>query len=106
MPPSAPKAKARAVDRAPAVKDPNAGPVGVALGAAPLLVAPLVALSAARGALGKTAARREQIQNDIAEKEAAAKARAAADVSVDAGGVAGALVSLGEIEYLVVVCGR
>ena len=75
------------------VKDPNAGPLGVALGAAPLLIAPLIALSAARGALGSTAARREKIQEAIAAKERAAKAKAAASVSVDAGGVIGSLVS-------------
>ena len=77
------------------VKDPKAGPLGVALGAAPLLVAPLVALTAARGALGKTSARREQIQEEIAAKERAAKAKAKAKTtaSVDSGGVVGALVS-------------
>ncbi len=77
-----------------AVKDPNAGPVGVALGAAPLLLAPLVALTAARGALGKTAARRELIQEEIATKKRAAAVKDAADTSVDAGGVVGALVSI------------
>jgi hypothetical protein len=80
--------------KAEAIKDPNAGPLGVALGAAPLLVAPLVALTAARGALGKTAARREQIQEEIAAKERAAKAKASATASVDSGGVVGALVSV------------
>ena len=81
------------VAKADDVKDPNAGPLGVALGAAPLLLAPLIALSAARGALGSTAARREKIQEAIAAKERAAKAKAAASVSVDAGGVIGSLVS-------------
>jgi len=80
--------------KADAVKDPNAGPLGVALGAAPLLVAPLIALTAARGALGKTAARREQIQEEIAAKERAAKAKVSATASVDSGGVVGALVSV------------
>lgn len=80
------------VARADDVKDPNAGPLGVALGAAPLLIAPLIALSAARGALGNTAARREKIQEAIAAKERAAKAKSAS-VSVDAGGVIGSLVS-------------
>jgi hypothetical protein len=91
-----PPPKAQPVAIKSAVKDPNAGPVGVALGAAPLLLAPFVALTAARGALGKTAARREQIQEEIAEKKRAAEAKAAADTSVDAGGVVGALVS---VEY-------
>jgi hypothetical protein len=90
--PPPPKAQPVAI-KSETAKDPNAGPVGVALGAAPLLVAPLVALTAARGALGKTAARREQIQEEIAEKKRAAKAKAAADTNVDAGGVVGALVS-------------
>lgn len=80
--------------KADAVKDPNAGPLGVALGAAPLLVAPLIALTAARGALGKTAARRELIQEEIAAKELAAKAKTSATASVDSGGVVSALVSV------------
>lgn len=91
--PPPPKAQPVAI-KSETVKDPNAGPIGVALGAAPLLVAPLVALTAARGALGKTAARREQIQEEIAEKKRAAQAKAAADTSVDASGVVGALVSI------------
>ena len=76
-----------------AEKDPNAG-LGVVVGAAPLLLAPVVALSAARGALGKTAARREAIQEEIAAKEKAAKEKAAAEAQVDAGGVTVALVSI------------
>ena len=76
-----------------AEKDPNAG-LGVVVGGAPLLLAPIVALGAARGALGKTAARREAIQEEIAAKEKAAKAKAAAEASVDAGGVTVALVSI------------
>lgn len=79
--------------KAAAEKDPNAGTVGIALGAAPLLVGPLVALSAARSALSKTQARRAEIQKDIEEKEAARQAKAVADVDVDGGGVIGALVS-------------
>lgn len=97
-----PEPKAKAVVAAPSTpveKDPNAGTVGVALGAAPLLVAPLVALSAARGALGNTKARREAIQAEIAAKEAAKKKELTADV--DAGGVIGALVS---IYFVVVFC--
>jgi len=76
-----------------ATKDPNAG-LGVVVGGAPLLLAPLVALSATRGALSKTAARREAIQEAAAEKERQAKAKAAVDTDVDGGGVVGALVSL------------
>ena len=76
-----------------ATKDPNAG-LGVVVGGAPLLLAPLVALSATRGALSKTAARREAIQEAAAEKERQAKAKAAIDTDVDSGGIVGALVSL------------
>jgi len=76
-----------------ATKDPNAG-LGVVVGGAPLLLAPLVALSATRGALSKTAARREAIQEAAAEKERQAKAKAAVDTDVDSGGIVGALVSL------------
>ena len=86
--PRAPKAPS-----APVEKDPNAG-LGVVVGAAPLLLAPLVALSATRGALSKTAARREAIQEAAAEKERQAKAKAAVDTDVDSGGIVGALVSL------------
>jgi hypothetical protein len=64
--------------------DGNAGLVGVALGGAPLLFAPLVALSAGRSLLTKTAARREQIQKEIAEAEAA-KAKKKLQSQVDAG---------------------
>ena len=87
------KAKAVAAPKKDTVKDPNAGTVGVALGAAPLLLAPVVALSAARSALGKTAARRQAIQDEIAAKEAAAKAKADISADVDGGGVFAALVS-------------
>ena len=75
-----------------AEKDPNASTLGVALGAAPLIVAPFVALAGARGALSKTQARRAQIQKDIEEKEAARK-KLERNAEVDGGGVAGALVS-------------
>lgn len=91
--PFARKAKAVAAPKKDTVKDPNAGTVGVALGAAPLLLAPVVALSAARSALGKTAARRQAIQDGIAAKEAAAKAKADISADVDGGGVFAALVS-------------
>ena len=83
---------AKAVVTAPAEKDPNASTVGVALGAAPLIVAPFVALAGARGALSKTQARRAQIQKEIEEKEAARK-KLERTAEVDGGGVAGALVS-------------
>jgi outer membrane biosynthesis protein TonB len=91
--PPAPRPERAAVVSTPGEKDPNAGTLGVALGAAPLLVAPVIALSAARGALSKTQARRAQIQKEIEEKEAARKAKLVANPDVDVGGVAGALVS-------------
>lgn len=75
-----------------AEKDPNASTLGVALGAAPLVVAPFVALAGARGALSKTQARRAQIQKEIEEKEAARK-KLERNAEVDGGGVASALVS-------------
>lgn len=84
--------KAAAAPRSTADADPNAKTVGVALGAAPLVLAPFIALSAARGALSSTVARREEIQQEIAAKEAAA-AKIERQSDVDGGGVAVALVS-------------
>lgn len=71
--------------------DSSALPLGVALGAAPLVAAPVVALSAGRSFLAKTQARRAEIQEEIAAQEAA-KAKKKLDSQVDAGGVAQALV--------------
>ena len=84
--------KAAAAPKAAVDADPNAKTVGVALGAAPLVLAPFLALSAARGALSSTVARREEIQQEIAAKEAAA-AKVERQSDVDGAGVAGALVS-------------
>lgn len=86
-----PRPTKAAVEKSAAAKDPNAG-LGVALGAAPLVIAPFAALAAAKGALSKTVARREIIQEKIAE-QAAAAAKKEAKADVDAGGVVGALVS-------------
>jgi hypothetical protein len=83
-PPAPPKAPARV--------DGNAVPAGIALGAAPLVLAPLLALSAARETLGKTAARRQQIQDEIAASKAAIKRKQ--NAQVDSGGLVGALVSI------------
>ena len=77
----------------PAAPDANAVPKGVALGAAPLVVAPVVALAAGRDFLSKTAARRQAIQEEIAAKEAALAAKKKAQADVDFGGLAGAAVS-------------
>ena len=76
----------------PAAKDPNAVPAGVALGAAPLLLAPVALLAAGRGALQGTKERRDKIQKEIAAFEAA-KAKKAVAAEVDGGGVVSALVS-------------
>jgi hypothetical protein len=92
---------------AAAEKDPNASTLGVALGAAPLLVAPLVALAGARGALSKTQARRAQIQKEIEEKaKEAARKRVERSADADGGGSAsafGSLVFLSFDEFFVVV---
>jgi hypothetical protein len=76
-------------------------PSTVALGGAPLVLAGLGALAAARGSLAATAARREKIQEEIARQEAQKKALSAeADAGglVDAAGYIGAaFVSLGLI---------
>lgn len=74
-----------------AEKDSNAS-LGLALGAAPLIIAPVALLAGARGALSKTQARRAEIQKQIEEKEAAKK-KAEKQADVDGGGVASALVS-------------
>ena len=80
-PKAAPKPKAAPVEKAPADSDPNAGPIGVAVGAAPLVAAPFIALTAARGTLQRTKARRDKIQEEIDAFEAAqAKKKVQADV--------------------------
>lgn len=65
-------------------------PLGVALGAVPLAVLPLVALAAGRGALTNTVARRGQIQKEIEEIQAKKKAKYSPPT--DAGRLAKALV--------------
>ena len=85
-----PKPKAAPVAAAPADSDPNAGPVGVALGAAPLLAAPFVALAATRGTLQRTKERRDKIQSEIDAFEAA-QAKKQVNVNVDGGGLTKAL---------------
>jgi hypothetical protein len=65
-----------AVTKAPTVSaEPANISLGVALGAAPLVVLPLLALGAGRGALSKTVARREQIQKEIEAVEKKKKAK-------------------------------
>jgi hypothetical protein len=77
--------------KAPVVVEPNALRDGVVLGAAPLLLAPFVALTAGRGVLAGTKARREKIQQEIAAVEAA-KLKKSKESAVDGTGVVGALV--------------
>ncbi len=75
-------------------KDPNAVPLGIAAGAAPLVLAPFVALGAARSTLSATKARRDAIQKEIEEFEAAeAKRKAKAIASTDGETLAKAVVS-------------
>jgi hypothetical protein len=87
----APREKNIAPPKAPAAKEPNALPAGVALGLAPLLAAPFIALTAGRGILAGTKARREKIQQEI-DDAAAAKKKKTVFADVDAGGVTKALV--------------
>lgn len=75
-------------------KDPNAVTTGVALGAAPLVAVPFVALGALRSTLTNTKARREEIAKEIAEFEAAeAKKKAKKNADVDGGTLGKAVVS-------------
>lgn len=97
-----PKAKAKRAPPAPkkaptksASTDSNALPLGVALGGAPLLLAPVLALGAGRDILSKTQARRAQIQQEIAEEEERKK-QAALKADVDGGDLAKALVRTDE----------
>jgi outer membrane biosynthesis protein TonB len=73
------------------VQDPNAVPAGVALGAAPLLLAPLALLAGGRSVLSGTKARREKIQKEIDTFEAA-KQKKQIQADVDGGELTTALV--------------
>lgn len=86
--------KVTAVTKAPTVSaEPANISLGVALGAAPLVVLPLLALGAGRGALSKTVARREQIQKEIEAVEK--KKRAKFNPPADSVGIAKATAFLG-----------
>jgi hypothetical protein len=85
------KPKAPKAPQAPVSKDPNALPAGVALGAAPLILAPVALLVAGRGVLSGTKARREEIQKEIAAFEAAKQKKKFLAVT-DGGEVTKALV--------------
>ena len=84
--PKAPKAP-----KAPVEQEANAA-LGVLVGGAPLILAPLAALVAGRDLLTKTAARREVIQKEIAAFEAA-QAKKKFQTSVDGSGITKAAVS-------------
>ena len=84
--PKAPKAP-----KAPVVADDNAG-LGVLVGGAPLVLVPLAALAAGRDLLTKTAARRAEIQKEIADFEAS-QAKKKRLANADAGGITKAAVS-------------
>jgi hypothetical protein len=71
--------------------DPNAVPAGVALGVTPLLLVPIVALGAGRSVLAGTKARREKIQKEIEDFEAA-KRKKKVQSEVDGGALTQALV--------------
>ena len=77
---------------APSQTDPNAIPIGLSVGAAPLLLAPLALLGASRDALARTKERREKIQQEIAAAEAA-KLRRLVQADIDGEAAAGATVS-------------
>ena len=63
------------------------------MGGAPLALGALGVLAASRGVLAGTVARRQKIQEDIAQREAAKKAKI--ELEADAGGLATAAVSCG-----------
>jgi outer membrane biosynthesis protein TonB len=75
-------------------KDPNAVLTGVALGGAPLILAPLVALAAGRSTLINTKGRRDEIAKNIEEFNAAEAARKAKkNTDIDLIGLGKAVVS-------------
>lgn len=88
-------AKPAPVVQATTTADASVIPTGIAVGAVPLVLAPLVLLSAGRDTLTKTKARRDELYEQIEKFEKAqqeAKNRKV-DTSVDAGGLVKALVS-------------
>lgn len=97
---SIPKAaKQVAPPKAPVDSDPSALPLGVVLGGAPLVLAPVVALAAGRDFLSRTSARRQQIEDDIAAKKAA-EAKKEIGTEVDGAGLASAVVSTVDLVVL------
>jgi hypothetical protein len=89
--PPKPVPKKETVSKAPVVPaEPANVSLGVALGAAPLVALPLLALAAGRGTLTKTVARRDQIQKEIEAVEK--KKRAKFNPQTDSAGIAKATV--------------
>jgi hypothetical protein len=89
--PPKPVPKKVAVPKAPVdPAEPANVSIGVALGAAPLVALPLLALAAGRGTLTKTIARRDQIQKEIEAVEK--KKRAKFNPQTDSAGIAKASV--------------
>ena len=87
-------AKPAPVVQAVSTADASVIPTGIALGAVPLVLAPLVLLTAGRDTLTKTKARRDELYEQIEKFEKAqeeAKKRKV-DAQVDAGGLIQALV--------------
>lgn len=91
----APKKEVKKAEPKAVSKDANAVPAGVALGGAPLLLAPIIALSAARSTLSATKARRDEIAEEIEVFEAAeAKRLAKKNTDVDGATLGKAVVSI------------
>lgn len=90
-------AKPAPVVQATTAADASVIPTGVALGAVPLVLAPLVLLSAGRDTLTKTKARRDELYEQIEKFEKAQEAAKNRKVNaqVDAGGLVQALGTLG-----------
>jgi len=76
-----------------AAKQPFALPAGLALGAAPLIALPVLALLSTRTTLQNTKQRRDEIATNIAKIEAERAARALKKTDIDLGGVIKAGVS-------------
>lgn len=94
-PKAAPKKETKKAEPKAVSKDANAVPAGVALGGAPLLLAPIIALSAARSTLSSTKARRDEIAEEIEVFEAAeAKRLAKKNTDVDGATLGKAVVSI------------
>lgn len=86
---------------------PFALPVGVALGAAPLVTLPVLALLASRTTLQNTKDKRDEIQSAIAQTEARKAARKEKQTDIDLGGLikAGAFLGAGVVSLSLIIIG-